>query len=118
MLTKASAIRSEVRTNPRASVGECAGSTGGLVRTLAVVGLACLGLPGPAQAQSVVAWGVNYSGQCNVPALPSGLTYVQIAAGGAHTVALRSDGFVVAWGDNWNGQCNVQPANLRRDCGG
>ena len=30
---------------------------------------------------SVVAWGDNYYGQCNVPALPAGLTYVEVAAG-------------------------------------
>ena len=48
---------------------------------------------------SVVAWGSNNYGQCNVPALPAGLTYVEVAAGGiGHTVARRSDGSVVAWG--------------------
>ena len=30
---------------------------------------------------SVVAWGDNFYGQCNVPALPAGLTYVEVAAG-------------------------------------
>ncbi|MCM8828510.1 MAG: hypothetical protein NC902_04400, partial [Candidatus Omnitrophica bacterium] len=34
-----------------------------------------------------------------------------IAAGWAHTVALKGDGTVVAWGDNWDGQCYV-PAGL------
>ena len=63
---------------------------------------------------SVVAWGYNDYGQCNVPALPAGLTYVEIAAGDDHTVARRSDGSVVAWGDNTYGQCNVPalPAGL------
>ena len=63
---------------------------------------------------SVVAWGDNGYGQCNVPALPAGLTYVEVAAGGYHTVARRSDGSVVAWGDNAYGQCNVPalPAGL------
>ena len=63
---------------------------------------------------SVVAWGSNTYGQCNVPPLPSGLTYVEIAAGDGHTVARRSDGSVVAWGDNYYGQCNVPalPAGL------
>ena len=56
---------------------------------------------------SVVAWGSNHYGQCNVPALPAGLTYVEVAAGYGHTVARRSDGSVVAWGDNQYGQCNV-----------
>src|SRR5262245_54234235 len=56
---------------------------------------------------SVVAWGDNLDGQCNVPALPPGLSYVEVAAGGLHTVARRSDGSVVACGYNANGQCNV-----------
>ena len=63
---------------------------------------------------SVVAWGNNNRGQCNVPALPPGLTYVEISAGGGeggqadgHTIARRSDGSVVAWGDNTYGQCTV-----------
>jgi Regulator of chromosome condensation (RCC1) repeat len=151
MRTKASAMASEVRTDPRAEVEERGGSTGGLVRTLTIVGLACLILPGRVQAQSfisgwgpvvfdsrwnseafvdvaaggkhtvarrgdgsVVAWGDNGAGQCNVPALPGGLTYVEIAAGWAHTVARRSDGSLVAWGDNGWGQCNAPalPAGL------
>ena len=39
--------------------------------------------------------------------LPSGLSYVEVAAGGYHTLARRSDGSVVAWGENGSGQCNV-----------
>src|SRR5262245_27030903 len=66
---------------------------------------------------SVVAWGLNayqsyvsattLSGQCTVPTLPPGLSYVDVAAGRWHTVALRSDGSAVAWGWNYYGQCNV-----------
>jgi hypothetical protein len=37
---------------------------------------------------SAVARGFNYFGQCNVPALPNGLRYVEIGAGAAHTAAL------------------------------
>jgi len=44
-----------------------------------------------------------------LPALPPGLTSVEIAGGGAHTIARRSDGWVVAWGRNLEGQCNVPP---------
>jgi hypothetical protein len=54
-----------------------------------------------------VAWGENSSGQCNVPALPQGLRYVEVAAGGEHSVARLSDGSVVAWGDDSWGQCRV-----------
>ena len=51
---------------------------------------------------SVVAWGVNNSGQRTVPvAAKSGVT--AIAAGGSHTVALKTNGAVVAWGaDNFS----------------
>ena len=58
---------------------------------------------------SVLAWGDNGDGQCNVAPLPAGLTYVGVAAAYLHTVALRSDGSVVAWGDNAYGQCTVPP---------
>jgi len=47
----------------------------------------------------VVAWGENYSGQCDVPVLPAGLSYVEVAAGYEHNVARISDGTVVTWGD-------------------
>ena len=63
----------------------------------------------PAQAASsgtVLAWGNNYDGQTTVPvAAQSGVT--AIAAGGNHTVALKSDGSVVAWGFNGFGQTTV-----------
>jgi len=64
---------------------------------------------------SVVAWGNNFNGQCDVPDLPLGLTYIEIAAGYWHSLAMRSDGEVVAWGLNDYGQCDVPalPPNLR-----
>ena len=43
-------------------------------------------------------------GQCNVG---SWTDIVQVAAGGYHTVGLKSDGTVVAVGYNVDGQCNV-----------
>merc|ERR1712032_371462 len=49
--------------------------------------------------------GSNTGGQCNFPALDEGLMYCQVAAGGEHTVLLRSDGAAVACGDNVDGQC-------------
>ena len=54
---------------------------------------------------TVVAWGYNGYGQCNVPPGLSGVT--AIAAGGYHTAALKGDGIVVAWGDSHDGQCTV-----------
>ncbi len=45
---------------------------------------------------TVVAWGYNSAGQCNVP---FGLTNViAIAAGGAHNLTVKADSTVVAWG--------------------
>jgi len=58
---------------------------------------------------TVVAWGLNDNGQCNVPAGLSGV--VAISAGGAYSLALKSDGTVVAWGANNYGQCAI-PADL------
>ncbi|HRI11573.1 MAG TPA: hypothetical protein PLX89_01100 [Verrucomicrobiota bacterium] len=76
------------------------------------LGLGCVAV-GPvnaAPAGAVWAWGNNVSGQTKVPvAAQSGVT--AIAAGGYHTVALKSDGTVVAWGLNEYGQTTV-PAGL------
>jgi large repetitive protein len=50
---------------------------------------------------------LNLAGQCQVPALSPGLTYVEVAAGLFHTAALRSDGSIVCWGADNYGQSNV-----------
>jgi hypothetical protein len=60
-------------------------------------------------ASPVLAWGHNSVGQTTVPAGLSGV--VAIAAGDAHTVALKSDGTVMTWGDDGYGQVTV-PAGL------
>src|ERR1039458_367185 len=55
---------------------------------------------------TVIAWGDNTYGQCNVP---QGLTNVMaIAAGYQHSLALKMDGTVAAWGkDDDNGEADV-----------
>ena len=66
---------------------------------------------------SVVAWGSNSSGQLGdgtttnrsapvaVPALTSGI--LSVAAGGAHSLALKTDSSVMSWGDNAFGQLGI-----------
>ncbi len=74
----------------------------------------CLGLTSEG---TVVAWGENKFGQCNVP--PGLEDVVAIDAGdcgghyygGGHSLALRKDGTVVAWGFNHHGQASV-PSGL------
>jgi len=58
---------------------------------------------------TVVAWGRNDSGQCNVPA--PNADFVTVAAGASHSLGLKSDGTIVAWGSNSHGECIVPPPN-------
>jgi len=63
---------------------------------------------------TVVCWGLNDVGQCDVPLEPSGnpqYQIVQVSCGAKHTVALRSNGQVRAWGLNSYGQA-VVPSSL------
>jgi len=53
-------------------------------------------------AQRVVAWGINYDGEANVP--PK-LTAKRVSAGSRHSLAVRLDGTVVGWGSNYSGEC-------------
>ena len=57
---------------------------------------------------SVLAWGHNPYGQCNIPAdAQAGVT--AIAGGYVHTIVLKN-GAVLAWGPNWSGECNIPAA--------
>ena len=58
---------------------------------------------------SIVAWGSNDNGQCDVPEPNSG--FVAVAAGSVHSLGLKSDGSIVAWGGNDDGQCDVPSPN-------
>jgi hypothetical protein len=53
----------------------------------------------------VLAWGINTSGQTNVP--PSATNIIAIAAGASHSLALRADGRVIGWGLNSSGQATA-----------
>ena len=70
------------------------------------------------------AWGYNYNGRLGdgtstdrhapvrvktpdrktYPDLPADFTYLQVSAGGDHSLAVGSDGYAWAWGYNYNGQ--------------
>jgi alpha-tubulin suppressor-like RCC1 family protein len=56
---------------------------------------------------TVVGWGANDYGQCDIPT--PNQDFVAIASGGfmamAHDLGLKTDGRLVAWGDNRYGQC-------------
>jgi hypothetical protein len=59
--------------------------------------------------KTVVAWGNNNSGQCDVPPPPPGTYYTVISAGQFFSMALTSQGQIVGWGQNGLGQLNVPP---------
>jgi len=59
---------------------------------------------------SIVAWGDNHYGQCNIPGPNSNFVMIS-ATHGHHNLALKSDGSIVAWGDNSQGECNVPLPN-------
>ncbi|MBN1393011.1 MAG: hypothetical protein JW947_09445, partial [Sedimentisphaerales bacterium] len=58
---------------------------------------------------SIVAWGNNASGQCDVP-VPN-TDFIAIAAGHLHSLGLKSDGSIAAWGLTSNGRCDVPAPN-------
>jgi peptidoglycan/xylan/chitin deacetylase (PgdA/CDA1 family) len=62
-----------------------------------------------ARAGSVVAWGTNGAGACNIPSPNSG--FIAIAAGVGHSLGLKQDGSIVAWGWNNFGECNIPSPN-------
>ena len=77
-----------------------------LVSLLSLGSLLAAGAPLPATG-TVVAWGANNFGQTRAPAGLSRVT--AIAAGGDHSLALKSDGTVAIWGENNQGQGEPPP---------
>lgn len=66
----------------------------------------------------IAAWGDNDFSQATV--LETVGNVAAIAAGGYHSLALRTDGSLAAWGNNFSGQCNIPTAatNLTAIAGG
>ena len=58
---------------------------------------------------TIVAWGINDFGQCEVPTPNE--DFIAVAAGQWHSLGLKTDGTIVAWGDNIFGQCDVPAPN-------
>jgi alpha-tubulin suppressor-like RCC1 family protein len=58
---------------------------------------------------TVLAWGDNSQGQCDVPPGLSNVIAISATCGWyeGHSLALKSDGTVVAWGDNFCGESNI-----------
>ena len=59
-------------------------------------------------AGRLAAWGDNTKGQCTVP---GGSSFIAVAAGPNHGIALRSNGSLAGWGDNTFGQATVPAGN-------
>ena len=57
---------------------------------------------------SIVAWGNNDFGECNVPSPNTG--FAAIAVGSQFSLGLKQNGSIVAWGINL-GECNVPSPN-------
>jgi hypothetical protein len=58
---------------------------------------------------TIVAWGSNDYGQCDVP-LPNA-NFAAVGGGRLHSLGLKRDGTIVAWGYNGYGQCDVPTPN-------
>ena len=58
---------------------------------------------------TIVAWGNNNSGQCNIPA--PNANFVAVAGGAEHSLGLKRNATIVAWGNNNSGQCNIPAPN-------
>jgi alpha-tubulin suppressor-like RCC1 family protein len=66
---------------------------------------------------SIVAWGRNDTGQCDIPSPNSNFIAVSSSSVlldevySGHSLGLKTDGSIVAWGLNKYGQCNVPTPN-------
>ncbi len=72
-------------------------------------------------SHEVVTWGLNSSGQCDVPTLQPGdpgydpaapnkpIRAIAVAAGLTHSAAITDTGYLVGWGSNSQGQIRFSP---------
>jgi hypothetical protein len=58
---------------------------------------------------SIVGWGYNFDGECNVPA--PNADFIAVSGGWKHSLGLKADGTIVAWGFNGFGECDVPEPN-------
>ncbi len=58
---------------------------------------------------TILAWGHDCWGQCEPPEPNNG--YITVAAGGFHSLGLKTDGSIVAWGRNDFSQCDIPLPN-------
>ncbi|MCK4873792.1 MAG: hypothetical protein KAS72_13810, partial [Phycisphaerales bacterium] len=81
------------------------------VARVSVMAALLAGWPAVAGADdgSIVAWGYNYEGPCDVP--EPNTDFTAVAGGMLHSLGLKSDGSIVAWGWNLFGQCDVPEPN-------
>jgi hypothetical protein len=78
-------------------------------------GFVCLRSDSRIPYRSVVAWGDNTYGQCDIPdCFTASNVPTDIDCGLYHVLALMPDKSVIAWGDNRWGQCDV-PAGLQAE---
>ncbi len=73
------------------------------------IGFGVASILDPNETCRIVAWGYNDYYQCDAPVDDS---YVAIAGGYRHSLALKSDGSIVAWGSNDDEQCNVPSGDV------
>ena len=80
------------------------------VRTFFIlISITYVGISSGTTGGSIVAWGSNSDGKCDVPLPNRG--FVGVAAGMFHSLGLKSDGSIIAWGYNGDGQCNIPIPN-------
>jgi hypothetical protein len=80
-----------------------------LVLLAILLSLLPLASAGAAASGTITAWGYDGFGQ--VSNTPTDGNYIAVAAGGNHSLALRSDGTLAAWGDDEYGQVSQTPTD-------